>query len=874
MTNPVEVGALVGRDAELEQAAAVLERARTQRVASLLRIGGASGIGKTAFGREIVARAGAAGWFSASVGAHRIQATLPLVVARNIISTTVRELGEQAGRYTSGLDAEIAKSTRGELAKEAIEETLLRLTEAVSLDRPTLFFIDDAQWADRESRSLVERLMQALADRPLLLVYTERNEHVSERAFEFTDASIILRDLDIQSLETLARQLLPGANEAVILTAVQHARGRALDIVTLANSVPDAATLTSDRVAETLRSLIARDIALLDSATREFLQICSLISEPIAYALLKAVFPDEAALIEHIEACSGRYLRQDGDALHFVHAAVAQSIRETIPIEIPYRRRIIEAIQHLPSLRFEDMERLVEQAAASGDRTLEKRFLDLLLQEAERHDVLPVTARALERIIELTPGASPESLALHAKLSMTYNAMTRADDTHRVCSQALSYALAAGINEGLGQLVVSDLFALYFRGDFALFQRTLAQFDAYLSAPEDRAQLLAAKLLAALFNADEPAFEKARQEFDVLELRSPLFEIRYAIFNAYRQARTGDAEKSFGALTFARMKVQEVAPVMRLMVADANAYIAFHFYGTKHPESAAALEALPKYHETRTYLTAFEMLAADNPSDAISYISESLVHVEPFARRLLAGVAATAGALSGVEVPANLGRAIEQDANIGLRDRVTGWLRPIGAGAAVLAAKENPKWARDVLHATLDAAKTPVEPMVIFSPIVLVRAASLLNDREALERIARGDVTTNGDPWDAVQGDFAKLAARKALGETVTADSASELRMRFERLGAPLFARSAQDVFADAPRAKQETSDKKLTRREAEVASLISQGGTNREIAEKLVLSERTVEAHVANIFSKLNATSRAQVAAWYARSSAMPSFS
>jgi DNA-binding NarL/FixJ family response regulator len=38
---------------------------------------------------------------------------------------------------------------------------------------------------------------------------------------------------------------------------------------------------------------------------------------------------------------------------------------------------------------------------------------------------------------------------------------------------------------------------------------------------------------------------------------------------------------------------------------------------------------------------------------------------------------------------------------------------------------------------------------------------------------------------------------------------------------------------------------------------------TNREIAAGLVLSERTVDTHVANILSKLNLKSRSQVAAW-----------
>jgi DNA-binding CsgD family transcriptional regulator len=54
-----------------------------------------------------------------------------------------------------------------------------------------------------------------------------------------------------------------------------------------------------------------------------------------------------------------------------------------------------------------------------------------------------------------------------------------------------------------------------------------------------------------------------------------------------------------------------------------------------------------------------------------------------------------------------------------------------------------------------------------------------------------------------------------------------------------------------------------LTEREREVAVLIAQHLSNREIAGLLVISERTVESHVSNILFKLGLTSRKQIAAW-----------
>jgi DNA-binding CsgD family transcriptional regulator/tetratricopeptide (TPR) repeat protein len=57
-----------------------------------------------------------------------------------------------------------------------------------------------------------------------------------------------------------------------------------------------------------------------------------------------------------------------------------------------------------------------------------------------------------------------------------------------------------------------------------------------------------------------------------------------------------------------------------------------------------------------------------------------------------------------------------------------------------------------------------------------------------------------------------------------------------------------------------------LTPRELEVAGLVAEGLSNRQIAEKLFVSERTAETHVQNILMKLGFTSRAQVAGWFVR--------
>jgi DNA-binding CsgD family transcriptional regulator len=81
------------------------------------------------------------------------------------------------------------------------------------------------------------------------------------------------------------------------------------------------------------------------------------------------------------------------------------------------------------------------------------------------------------------------------------------------------------------------------------------------------------------------------------------------------------------------------------------------------------------------------------------------------------------------------------------------------------------------------------------------------------------------------------------------------------RLGMSPYVGRASALLRGMPRRRLRTED--LTPREFEVARLVAEGLTNRAIAVRLGVSERTIENHLDHIFSKLGFASRAQVAAW-----------
>jgi predicted ATPase/DNA-binding SARP family transcriptional activator/DNA-binding NarL/FixJ family response regulator len=63
----------------------------------------------------------------------------------------------------------------------------------------------------------------------------------------------------------------------------------------------------------------------------------------------------------------------------------------------------------------------------------------------------------------------------------------------------------------------------------------------------------------------------------------------------------------------------------------------------------------------------------------------------------------------------------------------------------------------------------------------------------------------------------------------------------------------------------------RITRRQQEIAVLLSRGLTNRQIAKELVISKRTVDTHVSDIFRKLGLHSRSQIAAWVTKQQLPP---
>ncbi len=177
------------------------------------------------------------------------------------------------------------------------------------------------------------------------------------------------------------------------------------------------------------------------------------------------------------------------------------------------------------------------------------------------------------------------------------------------------------------------------------------------------------------------------------------------------------------------------------------------------------------------------------------------------------------------------------------------------AGGDVAAARASADRLADVARAT-DAA--------------ILRAMALRADGAV--RLAEGDVdgalsvlrraweawATLDAPYDAARVRVLTADACRAIGDAEGGarerDAAREV---FERLGA------APDLARLGGAATASALPVGLSEREAEVLRLVATGLTNRAIAETLTISERTVDRHVSNIYTKLDVSTRAAATAF-----------
>jgi ATP/maltotriose-dependent transcriptional regulator MalT len=139
------------------------------------------------------------------------------------------------------------------------------------------------------------------------------------------------------------------------------------------------------------------------------------------------------------------------------------------------------------------------------------------------------------------------------------------------------------------------------------------------------------------------------------------------------------------------------------------------------------------------------------------------------------------------------------------------------------------------------------------------RAAETLGVADCVWPYVGAKALLNSDLWIRPHDECVR-ALRLALGE-------HRFTAAFHRGGGAAhdFDQAVKLVLSESPEVTPSPplSQALLSRREQQVAELVAEGLTNKEIASRLVISQRTAETHVVHVLTKLGFTSRTQIATW-----------
>jgi DNA-binding CsgD family transcriptional regulator/tetratricopeptide (TPR) repeat protein len=170
------------------------------------------------------------------------------------------------------------------------------------------------------------------------------------------------------------------------------------------------------------------------------------------------------------------------------------------------------------------------------------------------------------------------------------------------------------------------------------------------------------------------------------------------------------------------------------------------------------------------------------------------------------------------------------------------------------------------------AAATALSDLVAAGPPMPLLEA-IATRTEGLVRLAAGDIRgalsvlrRASTQWRALDAPYEVAVVRRAIGQACLAlGDADAAALEFEAAREVFFELGATpDVAAvDALIGTPPPTPGGLSPREVEVLGHLARGGSNREIATVLGISERTVDRHVSNIYTKLDVSSRAAATAF-----------
>jgi DNA-binding CsgD family transcriptional regulator len=885
---------LFGRERELRHLSESLSQVIRDNVPSLVRVLGHAGYGKTSLLGVFAERARTEDWVVFETRCHPSQQRTAVAALRRLVENGLRTLPCDKEPYVSGLEPDLQVS---EVNVARYERAVVRLFDALLLDHPILMIVDDAQWLDVESASALQHILESVTSARLLIVLGQRAGRAAPVGDEIVTTTIVLEPLAADAARATVEYVYPGATAEVIGALVERSAGIPFDLVALAERARDDRAASVSDVLDSVRKTIAVQVEALSPALREFLQICSLIQEPIELTLLSELLPADVDAFELISAAMPRFMSTEDSELRFTHDLVGSAVRSTIAVSVPLHRRILNGLLAVPAPTLSDLNRIAYHAHACGDAELEFAYLVKLARKSFALQAYDLSIRAFERAIELR--SPPDDL--YVDFFKEYGSALRLSDRWLEARKVLEDAVQRAVDRrlaGWGALAVALVWCVALLEDAETAKSSYERLLVSAANPEDRAALLSAGAALAMLLKDRSALSAIRGEIEDAARTAPSQSAAATvlIMDARLDAQLGDYEgaraaiQATAAITDHSLTGHDfTALVLSLQIdlLERGCVAVGDRIGEllRRASQDMPRSVLLNLLELATYCDfargfwddALSKTNASNPTD---------IRLGNYRARSVC-VAAGIAALTGVE---SQHEAVIADAlSEALRLRKRNQALQLGFWrAAFLVAKDRAQ-AVEIAERLKPWLQETIYSTTFFAPLSAALYAWRAKDAALLRTLCES-ASRRSNNWEDAQWMLSAGIAQHALGNSTAPMLLRKAADALRPLGADLFAalaaslgqneRESDRTLLAALRVGREftmhhqgaaTSAQKThrspvgsaTMREVQVAELIAEGRSNRQIAEELVLSERTVETHVANLFSKLGASSRVEVARW-----------
>ena len=468
---------------------------------------GAAGIGKTRLVDELVAKAKRDGF-------RCLRAACEETLGRPFgpLLDALAEAGQGIPPGSESLAGPASESSEYRL----VEELSDRL-EGLSATGPLLLSVDDLQWADSSTLTVIRRAARRLALRPVTIVAAVRSEHASGVAGAVDDLLRLgathvrvggLSEDDAARLVGELAGLEPGDR---LMELMRGASGNPLFLVELTRSMiqegalEDAggtAEVIRDGLPATFRALVVRRLRSLSELATRTIRAGAILGLSFGSAELAATLGSSAFAVAPAleEAVRAGVLEDAGDRLGFAHALVRQVVYEEIPASL--RRQLHRETALALTANGVAPERVAVHIALGADRGDRSAVRWLREAAARAARQAPGTAvELLERAREIVSPTDPDRDDLLADLAMAWATTGRLREAETLANEVLQRRPGPWV---AGRLRAGIVYALCWQG-----RPGQAVVESRTSEPDlssyDRVLVEAAGLVAQILTGDVAA---------------------------------------------------------------------------------------------------------------------------------------------------------------------------------------------------------------------------------------------------------------------------------------------------------------------------------------------------------------------------------